>query len=217
MQTRGSTNKSPIKLSMQQKIKNTVICFLDCRNLGMESLRQRFEHLSPNLRFKNGYSKIESWVYYILELGIELIERLILLHLNLFEACSKPLQLQILDNLGPSQVVQRMVHASFAVSVEDILLNSLLVTALNKAFNALLLKFATLILASSQSTGTSFGLVQPISTICHTFSSRDCKKVLMRTFQFAQLVPSNKGGMIKDCPLSMTNRGQWINTTKIKT
>ena len=26
MQTRGSTNKSPIKLSMQQKIKVTVIC-----------------------------------------------------------------------------------------------------------------------------------------------------------------------------------------------
>ena len=26
MQTRGSTNKSPIKLSMQRKINNTVIC-----------------------------------------------------------------------------------------------------------------------------------------------------------------------------------------------
>ena len=26
MQTRGSTNKSPIKLNMQQKINNTVIC-----------------------------------------------------------------------------------------------------------------------------------------------------------------------------------------------
>ena len=26
MQTRGSTNKSPIKLSMQQKINNTMIC-----------------------------------------------------------------------------------------------------------------------------------------------------------------------------------------------
>ena len=26
MQTRGNTNKSPIKLSMQQKINNTVIC-----------------------------------------------------------------------------------------------------------------------------------------------------------------------------------------------
>ena len=29
-------------------------------------------------------------------------------------------------------------------------------------------------------------------------------------------MPSNKGGMINDCPLSMTNRGQWINTAKIK-
>lgn len=35
-----------------------------------------------------------------------------------------------------------MVHASFVVSVEDIFLNFLLVTALNREFNALLLKFA---------------------------------------------------------------------------
>ena len=78
-----------------------------------------------------------------------------------------------------------MVHASFAVFVEDIFLNSSLVTVLNKAFNALLLKLATLIFASSQSAGASFGLVQPISTAYHTFSSKDCKKALMRTFQYA--------------------------------
>ena len=78
-----------------------------------------------------------------------------------------------------------MVHASLAVSVEDIFLNSSLVTALNKAFNALLLKFAVLILASSQLADASFGLVQSISTACHTFSSKDCKKALMCTFQYA--------------------------------
>ena len=78
-----------------------------------------------------------------------------------------------------------MVHASFAVSVEDIFLNSSLVIALNKAFNALLLKFVALILASSQLAGASFGLVQPISTTYHTFSSKDYKKALMRTFQYA--------------------------------
>ena len=77
-----------------------------------------------------------------------------------------------------------MVHASFAVSVEDIFLNSSLVIALNKAFNALLLKFAALILAPSQSAGASFGLVQPISTAYHTFSFKDYKKALMRTFQY---------------------------------
>ena len=109
-----------------------------------------------------------------------------------------------------------MVQASLAVSVEDIFLNSSLVTALNKTFNALLLKFAAMILASSQSVSASFGLVQPISTACYTFSSKDCKKALMRIFQNAWLVPSNKRGMINDCPLSMTNRGQWINTAKIK-
>ena len=37
----------------------------------------------------------------------------------------------------------------------------------------------------------------------------------MRIFQYAQLVPSNKGGIINDCPLSMTNKGQWINIAKI--
>ena len=42
-------------------------------------------------------------------------------------------------------------------------------TALKKACNALLLKLAALILALSQSAGTSFGLVQPISTVCHAF------------------------------------------------
>ena len=72
-----------------------------------------------------------------------------------------------------------MVYASLAVLVEDI---SSLVTTLNKAFNALLLKFVALILASSQSAGTSVGLVQPISTACHTFSSKVYKKALMRTF-----------------------------------
>ena len=73
-----------------------------------------------------------------------------------------------------------MVHASLAVSVEDIFLNSSLMTALNKAFNALLLKFAALILASSQLASPSFG-----STACHTFTSKDYKKALMRTFQYA--------------------------------
>ena len=42
-----------------------------------------------------------------------------------------------------------MVYASLVVLEEDIFLNSSFVTTLNKAFNALLLKFATLILASS--------------------------------------------------------------------
>ena len=51
----------------------------------------------------------------------------------------------------------------------------------SRTLNALLLKFATLILASSQSTDASFGLVQPISIACHTFSSKDCKKVFICT------------------------------------
>ena len=75
-----------------------------------------------------------------------------------------------------------MVYASLAILVEDIFLNSSLVTALNNAFNALLLKFAALIFASSQSVGASFSLVQPISIAYHTFSSKDYKKALMRTF-----------------------------------
>ena len=78
-----------------------------------------------------------------------------------------------------------MVHASLAALVEDIFLNSSFVTALIKAFNALLLKFVALILASSQLADASVGLVQPISTTCHTFSSKDYKKALMRTFQYA--------------------------------
>ena len=120
-----------------------------------------------------------------------------------------------LTALVPSQVVQRMVHASLAVSIEDIFLNSSFVTAPKIAFNALLLKFAALIFTSSQSADTSFGLVQPISTDYHTFSSKDFKKALMRIFQYAQLVPSNKGGIIRDCPLSMANKGQWITQQRL--
>ena len=78
-----------------------------------------------------------------------------------------------------------MVHASFAVSVKDIFLNSSFVSVLNKTINAPLLKLAALIFASSQSADASFGLVQPISKACHTFSSNDYKKALMRTFQYA--------------------------------
>ena len=64
-----------------------------------------------------------------------------------------------LKTLVPSYVVWRMVHASLVVSVEDIFLNSSFMTTLNNAFNALLLKFAALFLASSQSVDASFGLV----------------------------------------------------------
>ena len=53
-----------------------------------------------------------------------------------------------------------MVHASLAILVEDIFLNFLFVIPLNKEFNALLLKFAAMILASSQSSGASVGLIQ---------------------------------------------------------
>ena len=77
-----------------------------------------------------------------------------------------------------------MVHASLAVLVEDIFLNSSFVTALKRAFNALLLKFAALILALSQLANASVGLVQLISVACHTFSSKDYKKALMCTFQY---------------------------------
>ena len=52
-----------------------------------------------------------------------------------------------------------MVYASLATYVDDIFLNSSLVTQQNKAFKALLLKFAAMIVASSQSIGTSFGLI----------------------------------------------------------
>ena len=37
----------------------------------------------------------------------------------------------------------------------------------------------------------------------------------MRTFQYAEIVPSNNGGIIRDCPLSMTNRGQWITQQRL--
>ena len=80
---------------------------------------------------------------------------------------------------------KRMVHASLALSVDEIFLNSSLVIALNKAFIARLLKFVALILSTSYDIGGSIGLVHPTSIASQTFSSRDCKKVLICTCQYA--------------------------------
>ena len=47
-----------------------------------------------------------------------------------------------------------------------------------------------------------------------TSESYSYKKALMRTFQYAQLMPSNKEGIINDYLVSITNRGQWIKHNK---
>ena len=61
---------------------------------------------------------------------------------------------------------------AIAISMDDIFLNSSLVTPLYKALKALLLKFAFLILPSSQVVGGSLGFFQQTSTTNHTFSLR---------------------------------------------
>ena len=83
--------------------------------------------------------------------------------------------------LVPSQVVWRMVHASLVLSIEDIFLNSSFMTALNRAFNALLLKFAALILASFQSAGVPLAwssLSQQLATLSHLKTARKLSCVL---------------------------------------
>ena len=47
MQTRGSTKKSPIKLSMQRKINNTVICLRMGKNLMAKILPGNFQVTTP--------------------------------------------------------------------------------------------------------------------------------------------------------------------------
>ena len=116
-------------------------------------------------------SKIEGRIHNILEFGIELLKGFILPHPYFFKTTSESLKLYSLYCLG--------------TFIDDIFLNSSLVTPQNKAFKALLLKFATMIVASSQSTGASFGLIQPTSTAYHTCSPRACKKTFIRTFQYA--------------------------------
>ena len=69
--------------------------------------------------------------------------------------------------------------------MEEIFLNSSLVTAPNKTFSALVLKLVALILVSSYDASGSSGLVQPTLTTSQTFSSKDYKKALMRTFLYA--------------------------------
>ena len=69
--------------------------------------------------------------------------------------------------------------------MDEIFLNFSLVTTLNKALNAQLLKFVALIWLSSQDVGDLVCLVHPTSTTSQTFSSKDYKKALMCTFQYA--------------------------------
>ena len=76
-------------------------------------------------------------------------------------------------------IVSNIIHI---ISVDDIFLNSLLVTLLNKAFKTLLLKFAILILPSSPVANESLGFFQPTSTTNYTFSSRVCKKSFHTNF-----------------------------------
>ena len=64
-------------------------------------LWQRSEHLSHNLGLGNLFSKIKGWVDYVLQLDIELIKQLMLLHFYLLKASSKPLEFWILDSLSP--------------------------------------------------------------------------------------------------------------------
>ena len=49
MQTRGSTNKSPIKLSMQQKIKDTVICLRMGKTYTVKTLPSDFKVTTPEI------------------------------------------------------------------------------------------------------------------------------------------------------------------------
>ena len=49
MQTRGSTNKSPIKLSMQRKINNTVICLRMRKTYTEKTLPGDFKVITPEI------------------------------------------------------------------------------------------------------------------------------------------------------------------------
>ena len=43
----------------------------------------------------------------------------------------------------------------------------------------------------------------------------DFQVTILETPLLSQQAVTNKGGIINDCPLSMTNRAQWINIAKI--
>ena len=49
MQTRGSTNKSPIRLSMQRKINNTVICLRMEKTYMAKTLLGNFKVTTPEI------------------------------------------------------------------------------------------------------------------------------------------------------------------------
>ena len=50
-----------------------------------------------NLGLQNLFSKIECWIHYVLELGIEFIKQFILIHPNFLKASSEPLKVKVLN------------------------------------------------------------------------------------------------------------------------
>ena len=62
----------------------------------MESIRKKSKDLLNNLGLQNLFSKIEGWIHYVLELGIEFIEWFILIHPYFLKIGSEPLELGVL-------------------------------------------------------------------------------------------------------------------------
>ena len=110
---------------------------------------------------------------------------LIIIHPYFHKASSEPLEFGVFNIFCALLGILKNSPCFLCIVSGADLLDSSLVTTLNKAFSALLLKFAVLILVSSHDASGSLGLVQPTLTASQIFSSKDYKKALMRTFQYA--------------------------------
>ena len=64
----------------------------------MESLLKRSEDLPNNLRLRNLFSKIKGRIHYVLELGIEFIELLVLTHPYFLKTGSELLELGVFNS-----------------------------------------------------------------------------------------------------------------------
>ena len=130
------------------------------------------------------FSKIKRKIHNILEFSIELIKSLILLHPYFFKTTSESLKLHSLYCFGTFIGDLKNGLCFLGNFRWWYFFEFIIGHPQNKAFKALLLKFSTLIVSSSQSTGASFGLIQPTSIACHTCSPRAYKKTFIQTFKY---------------------------------
>lgn len=113
---------------------------------------------------------------------------IILLHSNFFKFQFQHLKFGGFHSLSAFMGYLQDIPCLFGTIYLEILLNSSRETTIKMAFNPLLLKLHSFMFSLDQLAKALLGCSHPISVIAQTSSSKDLRKALIRSFQYAQLL-----------------------------